>query len=398
VYQSLGCLTSMQMSHDLADGMTPASGLPLSAEDHHSNARPQRRQTVSAVYPAIHAIQRDALLNSARLSRASVYGSGMNHSGLSSPTLTGFPSRRQRSNTLGVQTKDDLPAQQRSHLARLDHHPPGAMFADDPRDAGTAAALTSAGSSDSPTITPTPTALDITSPSRTFGASSSHPHNSSPPVPRLPQSRFSFEYQLPPRRRTLASHGNSTIDTASGPNPTPTPQRTFLYDRPRRSISNINLSNSRAPKESSSLPPSPRFGLEEDSDSALAPDPDSTIKALSPNATKRRKDSFYAQQPLPSVKRRMPSYTATYTQEPDRSRTVNGVDKYTPEDGGRTPMADDARSKNEDIFLNIARSDSSRRESLGRSELRRVSNIFAFQNGYTNKQTVALKTNLQGVP
>ncbi|KAB8078264.1 hypothetical protein BDV29DRAFT_166824, partial [Aspergillus leporis] len=245
------------------------------------------------------------------------------------------------------------------------------MFADDPRDAGTAAALTSAGSSDSPTITPTPTALDITSPSRTFGASSSHPHNSSPPVPRLPQSRFSFEYQLPPRRRTLASHGNSTIDTASGPNPTPTPQRTFLYDRPRRSISNINLSNSRAPKESSSLPPSPRFGLEEDSDSALAPDPDSTIKALSPNATKRRKDSFYAQQPLPSVKRRMPSYTATYTQEPDRSRTVNGVDKYTPEDGGRTPMADDARSKNEDIFLNIARSDSSRRESLGRSELRR---------------------------
>ncbi|GAB1191324.1 hypothetical protein APSETT444_000496 [Aspergillus pseudonomiae] len=243
------------------------------------------------------------------------------------------------------------------------------MFVDDPRDAGTATALTSAGPSDSPTITTTPTAQDmISSPSRTPGASASQPHTSVASAPRLPQSRFNFEYQLPLRRRTLASH-SSVIDTSSSLNPTPTPQRTFLYDRPRHSTQGFNLSHGRAPKESSSLPPSPRFAIDDDSDSALAPDPDSTIKALSPNATKRRKDSFYAQQTLPSVKRRMPSYTATYTEGNDRRRTVNGVNKYATEDGNRTPVADDARS---DIFLNIARSDSSRRESLGRSELRRV--------------------------
>ncbi|KAJ1710689.1 hypothetical protein NYO67_7133 [Aspergillus flavus] len=355
------------MSHDLVHGMTPASALPPSAENHHSNSRPQRRQTVSAVFPTIHATQRDAPLNSARISRASVYGSGVNHSSaLASPTLTESPARRPRSNTLGVQTRF-LPAQQQSHLARLDQHCPGAMFVDDPRDAGTATALTSASTSDSPTIT-TPTAQDmISSPSKTPGASASQPHTSVASAPKLPQSRFNFEYQLPHRRRTLASH-SSVIDTPSSLNPTPTPQRTFLYDRPRRSIQGFNLSHSRAPKESSSLPPSLRLAIDDDSDSALAPDPDPTIKALSPNATKRRKDSFYAQQTLPSVKRRMPSYTATYTEGNDRRRTVNGVNKYATEDGNWTPVADDARS---DIFLNIARSDSSRRESLGRSELRR---------------------------
>lgn len=355
------------MSHDLVDGMTPASGLPLSAEN-HSSTRPQRRQTVSAVYPAIHAIQRDAQLNSVRIPRA--YDSRVNHSALASPTLTEYPARRPRSNTLEVQTKF-LPAQQQSHLARLDQQCPGTMFADDPRDAGTAAALTTAGTSDSPTITTTPTAQDMTSsPARTPGASSSQPHSSVASFPRLPQSRFSFEYQLPLRRRTLASH-SSVIDTPSGPNPTPTPQRTLLYDRPRRSVTTFNLSHGRASKEASSLPPSPRFALEEDSESALAPDLDSTVNPLSPNATKRRKDSFYAQQMLPSVKRRMPSYTATYTRENDRRRAVNGVDKHSPEDGTRTPVTDDSRSRNEDIFLNIAKSDSSRRESLGRSELRR---------------------------
>ncbi|KAE8410778.1 hypothetical protein BDV36DRAFT_289308 [Aspergillus pseudocaelatus] len=242
------------------------------------------------------------------------------------------------------------------------------MFVDDPRDAGTATALTSAGTSDSPTITTTPTAQDmISSPSKTRGASASQSHTSVASAPKLPQSRFNFEYQLPLRRRTLASH-SSVIDTPSSLNPTPTPQRTFLYDRPRRSIQGFNLSHGRTTKESSSLPPSPRFAIDDDSDSALAPDPDSTIKAQSPNATKRRKDSFYAQQTLPSVKRRMPSYTATYIEGNDRRRTVNGVNKYATEDGNRTPVADDARS---DIFLNIARSDSSRRESLGRSELRR---------------------------
>lgn len=37
------------------------------------------------------------------------------------------------------------------------------------------------------------------------------------------------------------------------------------------------------------------------------------------------------------------------------------------------PDLDEGRPKNEDIFLNIARTDSARRDSLGRSEFRRVS-------------------------
>ncbi|KAL4906618.1 hypothetical protein BDW74DRAFT_150823 [Aspergillus multicolor] len=56
----------------------------------------------------------------------------------------------------------------------------------------------------------------------------------------------------------------------------------------------------------------------------------------------------------------MPSSTATFTQ--GRS--------YADENGAAA-KADEGPSRNEDIFLNIARSDSNRRESLGRSELRR---------------------------
>ncbi|KAL4991060.1 hypothetical protein BDW68DRAFT_153256, partial [Aspergillus falconensis] len=56
----------------------------------------------------------------------------------------------------------------------------------------------------------------------------------------------------------------------------------------------------------------------------------------------------------------MPSSTATFVQ--GRS--------YADENGAAAKI-NESRSRNEDIFLNIARSDSSRRESLGRSELRR---------------------------
>lgn len=42
---------------------------------------------------------------------------------------------------------------------------------------------------------------------------------------------------------------------------------------------------------------------------------------------------------------------------------------------------DDGRPKNDDIFLNIARSDSGRRDSLGRSDFRRVSAEFPLRHG-----------------
>jgi hypothetical protein len=124
---------------------------------------------------------------------------------------------------------------------------------------------------------------------------------------------------------------------------------------------------------------------EKSSDFALPFDADSIDNALSFNASKRRRKqslSHSQQQSQADVKRRMPVSTATYVQgspqASDRDRAIQSIYQTDQEDGARTPLAEDPKSKNEDIFLNIARSDSKRRDSLGRSELRRVSdNLFS---------------------
>lgn len=69
----------------------------------------------------------------------------------------------------------------------------------------------------------------------------------------------------------------------------------------------------------------------------------------------------------------MPSsvaYSETRALATDHGRALNGAHRLGAE--GKT-SADEARPKNEDVFLNIARTDSNRRDSLGRSDFRRVS-------------------------
>lgn len=75
-----------------------------------------------------------------------------------------------------------------------------------------------------------------------------------------------------------------------------------------------------------------------------------------------------------------PSSTLTYSPgrssfAADKTRAVNGAGKQSQEPEhapNGISSGDDTRSRNEDIFLNIARSDSGRRDSLNRSEFRRV--------------------------
>lgn len=69
----------------------------------------------------------------------------------------------------------------------------------------------------------------------------------------------------------------------------------------------------------------------------------------------------------------MPSsvaYSETRALPSDHGRSMNGSYRLGVD---RISNMDDGRPKNDDIFLNIARSDSGRRDSLGRSDFRRVS-------------------------
>ncbi|KAL4890762.1 hypothetical protein BDV59DRAFT_76802 [Aspergillus ambiguus] len=352
------------------DEVAEASSLPSSPINSRFTSRP-RRKTESAVdHPTIDAPPRSrshlppVVRFSSRTTTTEFHPDR-------SPSLTEFPGRPTSERRREEGRTGDTPETTRRTMM---------MMGDDPRDTGRAAALRSSG----PALFASSSSQQ---PSNTTTTSSS----SSPAQPsahhRLPQSRFSFECHYPLRKRALtashhASHSLPAVDDAPSrsiaPDPSPRPQRSLLYDTPRRSVPGLNLSYLRSSTAaSSSQPQSPRRdpASRQHGEPASPLHARSTVRVLSPNATKRRNESLYTQHPLPNVKRRMPSSTVTYaharTLADERDRAVNGAEKQGLDDGKRTPMADDARSKNEDIFLNIARSDSTRRDSFGRSELRR---------------------------
>lgn len=254
----------------------------------------------------------------------------------------------------------------------------------DPRDSGKAGPLTSTSPSpatapaDSLSRPPLPQPLPSSSASPAVVASPrshlssfqpsspsrlNHPP-SSPFTPRLPQSRFSFEVQHPLRKIALTSHlKSSSVDRS--------PPVSDSIDIGSAGVqpSHVDTAPASDPLRTA---PSTQAGR-----SALSPGTGSNVRGLSPNAPKRRKSTLHSQQTPQSVKRRMPSSTAAFSQgrsnANENGSSVKGAERYGLQDGLRSSNADETRARNDDIFLNIARSDSGRRESLGRSELRRVS-------------------------
>ncbi|KAJ6138039.1 hypothetical protein N7471_004525 [Penicillium samsonianum] len=93
----------------------------------------------------------------------------------------------------------------------------------------------------------------------------------------------------------------------------------------------------------------------------------------SPHASKRpRQDELH--QDRPDVKRTMPSslaYSGATRTLNENGRSLNGTLNGTHRGIEDKPSMDEGRPKNEDVFLNIARADSGRRDSVGRSDFRR---------------------------
>ncbi|KAJ5834649.1 hypothetical protein N7447_000675 [Penicillium robsamsonii] len=103
-------------------------------------------------------------------------------------------------------------------------------------------------------------------------------------------------------------------------------------------------------------------------------------------ASKRpRQDELY--QDRPDVKRTMPSSLAYSgaTRTLNENAHLNGLNGTRIEDKS---SINESRPKNEDVFLNIARADSGRRDSIGRSDFRRCS--VANENIWTSHGLVIL--------
>lgn len=94
----------------------------------------------------------------------------------------------------------------------------------------------------------------------------------------------------------------------------------------------------------------------------------------SPNVALRRHPDLPSDL-RPHVNSTMPSsvaYSETRTLPSGLGRSLNAAPRFTESDSSPLYL-DEGRPRNDDIFLNIAKTDSARRDSLGRSDFRRVS-------------------------
>ena len=212
---------------------------------------------------------------------------------------------------------------------------------------------------------------------------------------KIPQSQFSLEYRQPVRKRastasaSAAQHHQHKQQQQQQHRTSTTSTTTIQH---RRSVPNFSLPHVASQFWSSQ--PSPLSTLNQNILSTRPREVDFIPgdDALSPNASKRRRQSaLIAHQTARSLaKDIMPSSTLTcshsrssFAADKSRAAAVNGVSSGKQSQlppppprenntNGTTPHTDDSRSRNEDLFLNIARSDSGRRDSLTRSEFRRV--------------------------
>ncbi|KAJ5693104.1 hypothetical protein N7462_002527 [Penicillium macrosclerotiorum] len=165
------------------------------------------------------------------------------------------------------------------------------------------------------------------------------------PQPSLHHSRASFEPWTGP---TATTRETPTPDTL-------TPQHSLLH-RSRRSVPSFHLPSLQHLEPSSNRNSAPVGAFPP----TLLPSPD---------AEERPQDHLLSTRP--DVKSTMPSsvaYSETRTLASEHGRAWNSAHRLGPD---TRSLVDEGRPKNEDIFLNIARTDSSRRDSLGRSEFRR---------------------------
>lgn len=247
-----------------------------------------------------------------------------------------------------------------------------------------------------------------------------------------PQTRFSFEYHLPLHEEALTASATTTAARQQSKSH----QRRHSQHAQKNSVTAV-VNNSASDSSDSSLSPDrrlherrsvPNFSLpkvasrsspavsspkqppkqqqqqqqqqQNSSSTPLAPldqnnlrpregdsTPGSTTNnALSTNAAKRkRRSTIIAQQASrPFAKDAMPLSTMTYS--PARSTFV-GDSKSRAVGNGAENNNPNGTSRNEDLFLNIAQSDPSRRDSLTRSESRRVGVIVYLEEGGYKKNS-----------
>ncbi|KAK2767432.1 hypothetical protein FQN54_003588 [Arachnomyces sp. PD_36] len=194
----------------------------------------------------------------------------------------------------------------------------------------------------------------------------------------------------PHQKRGPASRSSYGIETSSGPPPALSTQRTLSQDKLWRSNNSLEAANtnnnnnqankspSQSPEPQADAPIRPAFSI----DAVLVSEASNTP---TPDKQQRPSSSPPKQQKLPEIEERSEmsgmesrsGRSSSYVN--DRDRTIRGSDYINTDTSSRDSSNEENASKNEDLFLNIAKSTSDRRESSGRNG-RRVRHLYKAHN------------------
>ena len=191
------------------------------------------------------------------------------------------------------------------------------------------------------------------------------------------------EPRSPQQKRGPASRSSYGIETSSGPPPALSTQRTLSQDRLWRSNTSPDPPNSsQSPEPQPNGAVHPPFSI----DAVLKSESEKTSTADQQQQLSTPPEQDQAR-PETEEKDEVAAMDSRFGRNSyggnDRDRTIRGADYMNnTETSSRDSSNEEGVSKNEDLFLNIAKSTSDRRES-GRSERRRVSvdplSIYALQ-------------------
>ncbi|KAJ9244423.1 hypothetical protein C8Q69DRAFT_150645 [Paecilomyces variotii] len=184
-------------------------------------------------------------------------------------------------------------------------------------------------------------------------------------------------------RRAPASHSSYGIETANGPPPALSTRRSLLQDKTRRPSVNLDLSPITRSASSSQLasPARKKSRLSVSIDAILNNDP---------SAAQRREQlpsSPRTAAPTASKNTMSSTYLGSNVQTSDRDQLARSLARRSMEDSSKDSSADENRSKNEDIFLHIAKSSGNRRDSASRRSSRFAISALSSRASRVNEQT-----------
>ncbi|OXV08820.1 hypothetical protein Egran_03417 [Elaphomyces granulatus] len=232
-------------------------------------------------------------------------------------------------------------------------------------------------------------AAEITTSSRAGPANKLGPNSNFSSLPKLHPSTSpaGFEPRSLHHKRPPASRSSHGIETSTGPPPALSTQRTFLQDKVLRTVGGLqpNLARQFSQKSSSATA---------ESENLLSPSIDAVLKGDVSNrvATDRRvrQTSLHSRRGAATKVNGKMSSTSTYpeasTVDGEEEPTISIPNGLKVEKNSRDSSADDNRTRGEDIFLNIARSNASNRDSAGKADRRRKFGL-STRNSRASEQT-----------